>query len=154
MPSKLENFQAAHGGEWAGLVSSPAFSAAFVLLNGEKIQSIAALTDDEIAIHAQIILSDLRGHLQHEFALLGLHEQKSLVFQQLDHEEYPDPIDEAREQSEQEHQEAQSNSSSGAVGFVGGVMAHEEIFPPPKKRGRPPGKKSVAKKSKPRKIRK
>lgn len=149
--SSLKEFQAQHGAEWGHLLGTPAFGAALALANQEKIQSILMLDDDEIATRGHIVLADLRGHLKYEAALIALHEKKELVFQQLDHEEYPDPIQEAAEQAEQEHQ-TESHSSSGT--FAGGVMAHEQIFPPPKRRGRPPGKKSVAKKSKPRKIRK
>jgi len=151
--STLKEFQAQHGAEWGHLLGTPAFGAALALANQEKIQSILMLDDDEISTRATVILADLRGHLRYEAALIALHEKKELVFQQLDHEEYPDPIEEAREQAEQEgHEPAQSHFGPSAS--FSGPSAHDQIFPPPKRRGRPPKKKSVAKKSKPRKIRK
>lgn len=152
--SSLKDFQSQHGAEWSQLLGTPAFGAALALANSEKIQSILLLSDDEIATRGAIILSDLRGHLKYEAALLALHEKKELVFQGLGEEEYPDPIAEAAELAEQEQHDRgdEQHSSSGA--FAGAPSAHEEIFPTPKKRGRPPGKKKLPAKRKPRKIHK
>lgn len=92
----LERFQGEHGAAWSATVSSPSFLAAFTLSNLEKIQVIAALTDDEIETHGKIILADLRGHLKYETALIGLHERKKFVFGDLPEPDYPNPVDEAR----------------------------------------------------------
>lgn len=76
-------------------MTSACFAQALSITSAEKIQRIAALTDEEIKESGLIILSDLRGHLQHEAALLGLHERKEFVFSQLPPEEYGDPVQEA-----------------------------------------------------------
>lgn len=149
----LKEFQQSFGSEWSQLISSPAFSAALSLCRDEEIQKVHLLTDAEIESHGKIALAHLRGFLKYEFGLLGLHEKKDLVFQSGITEEYPDPIQEALEEYEQQEQPHQSHSETGPFG-LGLSSLTEEMFPPPKKRGRPPGKKSVAKKSKPRKIRK
>lgn len=98
--SSLEAFQGEHGGRWATLIQSPEFNAAMTLVNSEKIQAIASLTDDEIAERGTIILADLRGHLQHENALVGLSELKKLVFQDLGEPTYPSPEEEARAEAQ------------------------------------------------------
>lgn len=147
--SSLKDFQAAHGAAWSHLLGDPAFGAALALANQEKIQTILILSDDEIATRATVILADLRGHLRYEAGLLSLHEKKELVFQQLDHEEYPDPILEAAEQAEQEQEQGgEQHQSSGA--FAGAPSAHEQIFPSTRQRR----KKKLPPKRKPRKIRK
>lgn len=71
----------------------------------EKIQEITQLSNEDISSKGAIILSDLRGHLKYESALLGLHEKKEFVFQQLGPEEYPDPIREAGEEAIADAQE-------------------------------------------------
>lgn len=91
----LERFQGEHGAAWSATVGSPSFLAAFTLSNLEKIQAIAALTDDEIATHGKIILADLRGHLKYETALISLHERKTFAFGDLPEPDYPDPAAEA-----------------------------------------------------------
>jgi hypothetical protein len=137
--SALEDFQAQHGRDWAQLIGTPAFASALALSNSEKIQEIVVLTDDEIATKGQIILADLRGHLKYESGLLGLHEKKEFVFQQLGAEEYPDPAREARDEALAEAQE-RSGVSRGEAALS--VSAHETLFPQPKNkpRGRPPKK--------------
>lgn len=94
----LKEFQARFGSEYNGIVTSECFAQALSISNAEKIQAIAALTDEEIDSKGKIILADLRGHLQYEAALLGLHERKEFVFGQLPPEEYPDPEKEAHEE--------------------------------------------------------
>lgn len=150
----LKEFQQSYGPEWAQVISSPAFAAALSLCRDEELQKVHILTDAEIESHGKVALAHLRGFLKYEFGLLGLHEKKELVFQQLDHEEYPDPISEAAEQAEQEREHEPAQSHFGPGTSLAGPSAHEQIFPPPKKRGRPPGKKKLPLKRKPRKIRK
>lgn len=151
--STLKEFQSLHGAEWGHLLGTPAFGAALALANQEKIQSILMLDDDEIATRGHIVLADLRGHLRYEAALIALHEKKELVFQQLDHEEYPDPILEAAEEAAHRDTDERIAESSAHI-VMSGPSAHEQIFPPPKKRGRPAEKKKLPPKRKPRKIRK
>lgn len=139
--SALKDFQNQHGSEWGGIVGTPAFAGALALAHRERLDKITALSDEEIANHGKIILSDLRGHLQYESVLLGLHEKKEFVFEQLPAEEYPDPAAEAREEADATGQPGDETSSSGLTSRFG-ASAHDELFPKPKpkRRGRPPKK--------------
>lgn len=145
--SDLERFQKQFGPDWAAIVASSPFAAAMTLLNVEKIRKIAELTDDEIATRGQIILADLRGHLKHENALLGLHEVKKFVFQNLAEEEYPNPEEEARHEAEREAEGIRADGDEH-----GGPQIP---FPPPPKATPGPviKKKKLPAKKKPRKIR-
>lgn len=140
--SALKDFQNQHGSEWGGIVGTPAFAGALALAHRERLDKITALSDEEIANHGKIILSDLRGHLQYESVLLGLHEKKEFVFQQLPPEEYPDPAAEAREEAKRSgHDDEHARSSGAFTPSASGLSITQEIFPPAKKkRGRPPGK--------------
>lgn len=147
--SSLKDFQAQHGSAWGELIGKPAFAAALALAHEEQIEKIRSLSDEEIAAKGAIILSDLRGHLKYEQALLGLHERKEFVFQQLGPEEYPDPEKEALDEAENINL---SPPSSSITHFSGTRLqsAHEQLFPTPK----PRRKKKLPPKRKPRKIRK
>jgi len=135
--SSFKEFQNRFGRDWAELVGTPAFAAALALAHSERLSKITVLTDEEIAAHGQIILSDLRGHLQYENVLLGLHEKKEFVFQSLGPEEYPDPVKEANEANIVIRQESSSVSTAGP-------SIHEQLFPTQKKkRGRPPKQKET-----------
>lgn len=94
----LKEFQEAFGREWAEITASPAFAAGLACAQAEKIRGITILTDEEIRSNGKAILADLRGFLQYESGLLGLHEKKEFVFQsELGDPTYPDPIVEANE---------------------------------------------------------
>ncbi len=112
----LERFQAEHGAAWAATTQSPSFLAAFSIANIEKLQSIAALSDDEIATRGQVILADLRGHLNYETALISLHQPKKFVFQDLGPPTYPNPAEEIEEQPP--NSESASTASVSITGFV------------------------------------
>lgn len=148
--SDLARFQKQFGAQWSLLVGSREFAAAMTLLNVEKIRAIAELSDEEIATRGTIILADLRGHLKHENALLGLHEVKKFVFQNLPSEEYTDPAEEARLEAER-----QENGEAGE--HDGDEEQQQQIpFPPPRPatpHREPPKKKKLPAKKKPRKIR-
>lgn len=145
--SDLKRFQDRYGADWSLIVGGAPFAAAMTLLNLEKIGAIAELTDDEIATRGQIILADLRGHLKHENALLGLHEVKKFVFQNLPAEEYRDPAQEAHEEAERATDGEQADGDQD-----GGPQI--PFPPPPKPTPRTaPKKKKLPAKKKPRKVR-
>lgn len=98
MLTPLKEFQARHGSEYNGIITSEAFAQALAIANAEKVLAISVLTDEEIKQNGLIILADFRGHLRYEAALLGLHERKEFVFGTLPAEEYADPIVEAHEE--------------------------------------------------------
>lgn len=98
--SALEDFQKRYGAAWGATVNSEVFAAALTLVHNEKLKEIAAIHDDQIHDRSQVLLADLRGHLRYEAALLGLHEKKIFVFQELGPEDYGDPVTEAFEQAE------------------------------------------------------
>jgi hypothetical protein len=136
----LEEFQNRYGRDWGELIGSPAFAAGLAVAREEKLKTITDFTDSEIVSKGQIVLADLRGFLQYESGLLGLHEKKELVFQQLGPEEYPSPVDEARDEALREEQErAGISTDTGPMS----PNVHESIFPtaPKKPRGRPPKRK-------------
>lgn len=145
--SDLERFQKQFAPDWSLIVGGAPFAAAMTLLNVEKIRAIAELTDDEIATRGQIILADLRGHLKHENALLGLHEVKKFVFQNLPAEEYRDPAQEAHEEAERETDGDHADGDQ-----YGGPQIP---FPPAPKTTPGPviKKKKLPAKKKPRKVR-
>lgn len=110
--SDLTDFQKIHGANWATIVQSPAFGAAFSIANIEKLQMVAALTDEEINTNGKIILADLRGHLKYETALISLHERKEFVFQEMPRETYPDPVKEAEEAEREIRQTETGNEAT------------------------------------------
>lgn len=127
--SDLTDFQKQHGASWATIVQSPAFGAAFSIANIEKLQMVAALTDEEINTNGKIILADLRGHLKYETALISLHERKEFVFQEMPRETYPDPVKEAEEA---EREENQTTTGNDATSFNLGEFQTAEAEPEPK----------------------
>jgi hypothetical protein len=98
----LEEFQRAYGAEWAEIVRSRAFGAALSLASTEKLKEVAGLSDTQIANQGAVLLADLRGFLQYENGLLGLHEKKPLVFSPIGPPTYPDPITEALQEAQDE----------------------------------------------------
>lgn len=94
----LEDFQKTHGQEWSEIVRSSSFGSALSLATAEKLEEVRELSDEDIILKGPVILSDLRGHLRYETALLGLHETKPSVFSDPITEEYPNPEKEAFEQ--------------------------------------------------------
>lgn len=136
----LEQFQNRYGRAWGELIGSPAFAAALALANAEKNQEITQLSDDGIVSKGAILLADLRGHLKYESALLGLHEKKEFVFQELGAPEYPSGIDEARDEALEEAQR-----ESGIISEISLLTPNvtERLFPKPKgkPRGQPPKRK-------------
>lgn len=91
IPSDLEEFQGTYGGDWIQIVRSPAFIAATQLLNIRKLKSITNLSDDQIEKNGREILSDLRGHLQHEDDLFTLHDKREFKFPLEEETEYMSP---------------------------------------------------------------
>lgn len=89
--SALTDFQEQHGQEWSAITATPAFSAAMLLLNMEKINAIAALTPEEIEAKGRLVLADFVGHLNHENGLASLAGRQEFVFTEV-RETYPDPI--------------------------------------------------------------
>src|SRR3954469_21160811 len=87
-PSDFEEFQRAYGDEWIRTIKSPAFRAAFQLLNVRKLDAITALSNEQIEKNGREILSDLRGHLQLENDIFGLHEAKDFKFPYEEVEDY------------------------------------------------------------------
>lgn len=96
--SALQEFQNQHGQAWGEIVNSPAFTAAMMLLNAEKMAFIAALTPADIESSGKLILADLVGHLRHENDLAGLPTKEEFVFAEVK-EDYPNPIDELPDES-------------------------------------------------------
>lgn len=92
--SDLDNFQKEHGEQWASIIQLPAFGAAMSLLNLRKIASIATLTDEQIEASGKLIVSDLRGHLNHENDLINLSTAQEFVFGEPLRETYPDEAEE------------------------------------------------------------
>lgn len=75
-----DDFQKAHGLQWAKIIGMRSFSEGMVLLSIELMENIKNLSDQQIREDASIILADLRGRLQHESALFDLpviHEQSA-----------------------------------------------------------------------------
>ncbi len=86
--SPVQEFQKQHGAAFVKIVTSPAFNAAMLLLNLEKMQKITALTPEDIKTHGPEILADLCGHLKHENDLMALYERKTFDLSQLPEETY------------------------------------------------------------------
>lgn len=93
----LEQFQQDHGAQWNQIIDSPAFGAAMLYLNTQKITSITQLSDDDIEARGKLVLADLRGHLNHENDLMRLHVMKSLEWNAAIPETYPSAEEEAAE---------------------------------------------------------
>lgn len=87
-PTELEEFQKTFGSEWRGIVSSPCFAAAFRLLHVQKVAELAFKSDEEIEKNSREILSDLRGWLKHEAAMITLHDKKIYKLDALPEETY------------------------------------------------------------------
>lgn len=138
--SDLKQFQVVHGRAWSELVQSNAFGAALSLATSEKLKAITSLTDEEIRDKGIVILSDLRGHLCYESGLLGLHEKKEFVFQDVGEEQYPSPIEEALEESAGGVQPVEETATRPAPDNVSQSLFQQKKLP--KKRGRPKGKKA------------
>lgn len=83
-----QEFQKSHAEEWSKIIRSPAFSAAFALLNQEKIEKIIELTPEQIKENGIAILADLAGHLKHENDLVTLNDRKTFDLSQLPPEDY------------------------------------------------------------------
>lgn len=86
-----DGFQQAHGPAWAAITANPAFFAAMQHVSTAKLQRIATITDTEIKEHGTAILSDFRGHLQLENALIDLAVADHQTFSDLPPETYADP---------------------------------------------------------------
>jgi hypothetical protein len=74
--TELEEFQAAYGDKWRDTIRTPWFNAAMLLLNSRKLKFIESLTNEEIEKFGNIVLADLRGHLNHEHDLATLHMER------------------------------------------------------------------------------
>lgn len=90
-PTDFEEFQRAYGDEWLRTIQSPGFRAAMQLLNIRKLESITNLSNEQIEKNGREILSDLKGHLQHENDLLTLHEKRDFKTPFEEEEEYFPP---------------------------------------------------------------
>ena len=91
IPADLDEFQVQYGAEWLSITKSPAFLAGMQLLNVRKLKGLTALTDEQIEKNGREILSDLRGHLQHEEDLLTLHDKREFRFPVEEETEYLSP---------------------------------------------------------------
>ena len=87
-PSDLTEFQRAYASEWMRIATSPAFLAALQLLNIRKLNGLTALTNEQIERNGREILSDLRGHLQHENDLVTLHSKEDFTIPFEEPDEY------------------------------------------------------------------
>lgn len=142
--SALKDFQNQHGREWAEIVSLPAFGAALALAQSEKLREVIGLTDEQIALHGANLIADLRGFLQYESGLLGLHQKKDLVFSDPDTEpQYPSPEAEALAQHLEEEQIA-----SGAKEDDELTLKQRELLGPTQKVVSPKPKKYKRRKPK------
>ncbi len=94
--SDLEEFKSQHGAQWQQIIETPAFRAAFQLLNIWKINYITSLTDEVIERHSREIIGDLRGHLQHENDLISLHEKDEFKMPSDEPEDYMSPETQAQ----------------------------------------------------------
>ncbi len=115
IPTDLEEFQAAYGGDWLQITRNPAFIAGTQLLNIRKLKEITTLSPDQIEKNGREILSNLVGHLQHEDNLFTLHNQSEFKLPVEDMDEYISPeeaemlrsqIDKFREKQKESHYHA------------------------------------------------
>jgi len=98
----VEDFQNEHGRQWHQVLNLPSTSSAFILLSLKRMAEIESLTDEQIRNDSAIILSDIRGWMRHERALLELPimlEADPLSIE----EEYVDPIQENHEEQIRRH---------------------------------------------------
>lgn len=128
--SDLDRFQKEYGGAWANITQSPAFVGAFSIANMEKLQGVAALTNEEIQSHGKIILAGLRDHLQYENALLSLNTRKEFVFQDMPRETYPSPIEEATDEEQAETR----TDNQGATFSISEFKAPPEVIEQPRQK--------------------
>lgn len=91
LPSDIEEFQEAYGPEWLKIVQSAPFKAGLLLLNIRKLDSVTALSNDQIEKNGREILADLRGHMILENDLMTLHNMKESGFMGDETEEYFSP---------------------------------------------------------------
>ena len=96
IPSDLEEFQATYGGDWLNIIRHPAFIAGTQLLNVRKLKTITTLSDDQIEKNGREILSDLRGHLQHEDDLFTLRTRTDFKLPVEEPDEYLSPEEAAQ----------------------------------------------------------
>lgn len=90
----LEEFQQAHGQQWALILQNPAFSAGMLHLNIQLIEYIKNLSNEQIRNDAPVILADIRGKLLHEHALFSLPIIEPPVVTGEVATEYPNSVDE------------------------------------------------------------
>jgi hypothetical protein len=86
-----DDFQRTYGDLWLGIVTSAPFQAALLTLNVQKLKDITSLTYEQIKEHGELIVSDLKGHLQLEENLLTLHTKKEFSLPFDEPEEYFSP---------------------------------------------------------------
>jgi len=89
--SDLEEFQQVHGPAWLRMVQSDHFRAGLLLLNIRKLQSIATLTNQDIAAFSREIVADFRGHTKLENDLMSLHTMQEFTLPSEEAEEYFSP---------------------------------------------------------------
>lgn len=90
----LEEFQQAHGQQWALILQNPAFSAGMIFLSIRTIEGIKNISDDEIERNSKIILADLRGRLRHEAEQFALSIRVEPMTTGEPTTEYPDSVEE------------------------------------------------------------
>ncbi len=100
MNADLQEFQKTHGQQWQKIVGMRSFNEGLILLNVAATEAIRQLTDDEISRNAVTILSDLRGRLRHEHALLSLPVPKEPMPTNDIREDYADAVEEAFQEHE------------------------------------------------------
>lgn len=91
----IEEFHKAHGPAWARITSFSSFNAGLTFISIQHTREILALTDEEIAAKAVVILSEIRGRLRMEAELLALPTMEEQIPVQTLREEYVDSQEEA-----------------------------------------------------------
>ena len=93
----LKQLQAKYASTLKQIVESPAYQAAVQFLRNRKTDSIAMLSPDQIEKSSKEILGDLRGYLQHENELSGLHEMTEFTIPFEEPDQYISPEQEAEQ---------------------------------------------------------
>ena len=73
----VSEFQKKHGSNFVSVIANPALQAALFVIDNEKLQTLLALTFEDIKENGAVILADFVGHLRHQNALVTLHERRT-----------------------------------------------------------------------------
>lgn len=99
------DFLKANGGEWVSIIQSRSFMDGMTLLSLERLEKIRSLSNQEIKDDAVIILSELRGALQHEADLFNLAQPPEEQAEDPTAPEYVDSIQENWEERQRLNQQ-------------------------------------------------